>query len=474
MDQPAAIAVDSSGNVYVTGKSQAPKAGDLTGTLKQYDCVTIKYNSAGTQQWVRSYGSGINADEGAAITVDGSGYVYVAGGTYDPSTSWDYVTIKYSADGTQQWARQYGGAENQRDSATALALDTGGNVYVTGYRYASVSVGYYTTLKYDSAGTQQWVSPPSSAYPIGAGQDAAFIALSPGGASVLVAGSVDRGAGADADFALMKYNTADGGQAWAQYYDGPYSDDDTVVGLAVDSAGNAVVAGSITIGVTMEMDDLDFGVVKYNGGGSQVWDQSYGVTGSQADKAVGLALDADGNVYVAGNVWTAGWTYQWATVKFDADSGELEWTVDYTGLDASDDVAAAIVVSPAGGLYVTGGSSGDFATVKYVEGLTGDAVWEADIPVTLSGSETRDINTVVAIPTELAGITGKLYLGAKLLNSGSQIVAESAPDAFYITASGLSLTMGRTPYKEFHRPGETITISGVVENNGTQGPRTAP
>ena len=423
-DAASAIAVDAAGNVYVTGMSYEQKPGSLT-TAKM-TCTTVKYNATGAQQWVKSFhGTGNSFDECMAIAV-GGGFVYVAGRSGGSGTSSDYITIKYDAiTGVQQWASRYNGPGNMMDGATGLALDADGNVYVAGYTYAADMNMYYATIKYNSAGTQQWVS--QSDY--SAGGYPAYIAFRQAEAGepgyLLMAGSVYRGA--YADFALIKYDTTDGGQEWAQYYDGSYGNNDTVVGLAVDNAGNAYVAGGITVGVTVEMFDVDFGVLKYSASGDLLWEASYGVPDSQRDMPAGLALDADGDVYVAGSIWTQNWTYEWATLKLDGDTGAQVWVTGYTGLDSGDDQAAAIAVSPAGGIYVTGTSSGNYATVKYVERQAGDAVWETDIPVDLAASETKDVSTLVNIPTELAGITGKLYLGARLLNSGSQVIAESEP-----------------------------------------------
>ena len=87
-DEAVAIAVDGSGNVYVTGRS------DGSGTAQDY--ATIKYNSAGQQQWVARYdGPGGNDDVANAIAVDGSGNVYVTGSSYGSGTDRDYATIKY-------------------------------------------------------------------------------------------------------------------------------------------------------------------------------------------------------------------------------------------------------------------------------------------------------------------------------------------------------------------------------------------
>lgn len=135
-DYAEAIATDGSGNVYVTGYI----GGD------GWEVATVKYDSAGTQLWVRRYnhssGSGL-ADVGRAITVDGSGNVYVTG-TTDTGfgmTDYDILTIKYDTNGTFQWASTYNGGADGYDDGLDIAV---GNayVYVTG-----ISGGNCVTLR---------------------------------------------------------------------------------------------------------------------------------------------------------------------------------------------------------------------------------------------------------------------------------------------------------------------------------------
>ena len=124
-DYGYAIALDNSGNIYVTGSSRGP------GT--EFDYATVKYNSAGQQQWTARYtGPGNGFGEAQAIAVDGSGNVYVTGHSPGAGTADDYATIKYDSAGQQQWVARYNGAGNSGDEAHAIALDSSGNVYVTG------------------------------------------------------------------------------------------------------------------------------------------------------------------------------------------------------------------------------------------------------------------------------------------------------------------------------------------------------
>lgn len=336
----SAITVDASGNVYVTGTSREMKQFSLTD--RKDTCTTVKYNAAGAQQWVNKFhGTANSYDHGLAIAVDGSS-VYVAGQSASTGTFGDYLTIKYNAGtGVQEWASTYSGSGGYLDSATGMALDGTGNVYVAGYAYVSdngTSNTRLTTIKYNSGGTQQWVS--HSEYPAGGMFTPAYIAFSSVDASVLVAGSVSLGAGAD--FGVIKYDTIDGSQEWTRYYDGPVNGADTVVGLAVDSGGNAIITGSVTVAASGgELFDVDLAVRKYDAAGTLKWAVSYGGDAWTNEVPAGVAVDADGDAYVAASssYWDG-----WATLKYDGESGDQEWITTYSGLDDGQEYAKGIAL----------------------------------------------------------------------------------------------------------------------------------
>jgi len=144
-DQARAIAVDGSGNVYVTGRS----AQDSTYPIPYSDYATIKYYANGDTAWVRRYnGPGNGNDWAYAIAVDGSGNVYVTGGSVGSVTSSDYATVKYYPNGDTAWVRTYNGPGNSSDGACDIAVDGSGNVYVTGTSFGSGTDRDYTTIKY--------------------------------------------------------------------------------------------------------------------------------------------------------------------------------------------------------------------------------------------------------------------------------------------------------------------------------------
>src|SRR5215467_3425473 len=130
-DVPASIVVDAAGNVYVTGYSDG-----LTGNFVDNDATTVKYSPTGVQLWASSYNGPLKRnDAGAAVKVDGTGNVYVTGYTTVRNSAYtkkDYLTIKYNSAGVQQWTATYNGPANQDDAAVGLGLDQNGNIYVTG------------------------------------------------------------------------------------------------------------------------------------------------------------------------------------------------------------------------------------------------------------------------------------------------------------------------------------------------------
>ena len=107
-----------------------------------------------SQQWATSFNSPTNgSDEPVAMTIDNSGNIYVAGVSPTSTTADDFVTIKYNPAGVQQWAARYNYSSGQDDIVKGMAIDGSGNVYVTGTNTS----GFLQTVKYNSSGIEQWV-----------------------------------------------------------------------------------------------------------------------------------------------------------------------------------------------------------------------------------------------------------------------------------------------------------------------------
>jgi len=149
LDEISDMTVDTLGNIYVTGS--------IVTNSNQSEYCTIKYNASGTQQWAAMY-AGINGyiyNISKAIDIDRAGNVYVTGYTEMYYTLEDYCTIKYSPSGTELWKSFYNSGTNSIDVATDMKVDKNGNCYITGYIQPSSGKGYMT-IKYNTSGVQQW------------------------------------------------------------------------------------------------------------------------------------------------------------------------------------------------------------------------------------------------------------------------------------------------------------------------------
>jgi len=342
-------------DVVVTGRSENA---DLVG-----DYMTIRYDSAGNTRWAKSYDGPIGGDDLAwAMTGDGNGNVYVTG--YSGGMGLDYATVKYNSAGVEQWSARYNGPANGHDEARAVAVDNGGCVYITGRSDDPSTLFDYATIKYNPTGETVWVRRFNG--PASHEDEAYALAVDRDGNVVVTGGSV---ASATLwDYATVKYTPA-GETLWARRYCGPAWDIATAV--AVDGDGNVYVAGSCN-GFT----NYDFGTVKYSSTGIEQWVAVYNGPANGMDIVSSLKLDAAGNVYVTGQSLGLGGYADYLTVKYTPD-GVQRWVMRYEGNSGEADQAFAMTTDSAANVYVTGLSVGtdpygDYVTIKYVQSPSGD------------------------------------------------------------------------------------------------------
>jgi hypothetical protein len=294
----SALAVDGSGNVYVTGRSK--------GCCSDFDLATVKYSSDGGTTWEQRYNGPANDNDDAnAIAVDGSGDVYVTGYAVGSGTYSDYVTIKYSSEGGT-W-RTYDGPADSTDYGQALAIDGSGNVYVTGFSIGSGTSNDYATIKYLANGDTAWVRRYNG--PVD-GLDLAMAIAADNSGNVYVTG-YSEGSGTGQDWATIKY-LANGDTAWVRRYNGPGNGSDQSNAIAIDGSGNVYVTGASTGSGT----GYDFTTVKYLANGDSGWVMRYnGPAGG--DEASGyIAVDDSGNVYVTGWSQGGGGDNDYCTIKY--------------------------------------------------------------------------------------------------------------------------------------------------------------
>ena len=319
------IAVDGSGNVYVTG---GYKGTAIFGTTSKTsagisDVFVVKYNNSGTFQWVQSAG-GTSDDVGNSIALDVSGNIYVTGGYYGTATfgttpisavgNADIFMVKYNSSGFVQWVQTAGGSNF--DSSKSITLDALGNIYMTGYYFGTTTFGVISKTstgsadifiaKYDPSGASWlWLQSAGST-----GNDyGQSIALDASGNvyttgyyfGTAIFGSMSVASAGGNEIFLTKYNNT-GTFQWVKSAGGTINDVGNSV--AVDGSGNVYVTGyyqgTATFGTITKtsVGSLDMFVAKYNSSGSCQWLQSAGGTSGVFGNSI--ALDASGNIYVTG------------------------------------------------------------------------------------------------------------------------------------------------------------------------------
>jgi hypothetical protein len=357
-DNGLGIAVDASGNAYVTGFTSStnfPTANPLQAAYGGgiYDAFVAKVNAAGSALVYSTYLGGSGNDNGYGIAVDGSGNAYVTGDTN--STNFptanplqaangggdDAFVAKVNAAGSALVYSTYLGGSGW-EFGQGIGVDTFGNAYVTGL---TQSTNFPTA------------NPLQAAF--GGGTDA-FVA------KVNAAGSA------------LVYSTYLGGSA------GDVGD-----GIAMDASGNAYVTGytfSANFPTANPLQAANGGssdafVAKLNAAGSALVYSTY-LGGSGDDEGVGIAVDASGNAYVMGDTTStnfptanplqaaSGGGYDAFVAKVNAAGSALVYSTYLGGL--GDDFGLGIAVDASGNAYVTGFTySTNFPTANPLQAANG-------------------------------------------------------------------------------------------------------
>ncbi len=440
-DRGQAVAVDSGGNVYVTGYSYASWGTPINTYTGNSEGFLTKYDPDGNRLWLTFMGCA-SVDWAMALAVDNEGNVYVAGtsfGTWgSPVNPYgggfaDGFLAKFDPDGNRLWNTFLGGSSG--DYAYAVALDPSESPCVAGLSGASWGspVNPYTVLndayvaKFNANGQRVW-----NTFLGGSGQQQAQgLVISPNGeiavtgktnSSWAAANLLDYSGGEDAFVSAL---SASGAFLWNTYLGGTGNDQGTAI--AVDSHGDFLVLGCSTSTwgspITAHSGSGDAFVAKINAqDGGMVWNTFIG--GSGTDYGYALTLDPGDNLFITGYC-----SSPWGTPLHEhsgvddlfiavLSSSGLYYQHTFYGSNDYDD-ARGIAISPdQEALWVAGyakktwgepltpyaGGSYDAFLLKLVPSYT--IHFEADMNGQISGNTTQTLkpgqcsSAVTAIPDE--------------------------------------------------------------------------
>jgi len=374
-----AIALDPSGNIFVTGlfQSTADFGGGGLVEVARGDIFLAKYNAGGDYIWSQSFGGG-GLERSRAMAIDAWGNVVVTGffqqtvdfggGPLTSAGSGDIFVVKYDSNGNHVWSQRFGGSGS--DTGISIAIDGVGNILVTGEFQNTLSFGGGTltsagswdafVAKFGSGGAHLW-SRSSGDTDLDRGSG---VAVDMDGNVVVTGefvGTVDFGGGAVAsagfeDVFLAQY-APDGTYLWSKRFG--QGGTDRGLDVAVDESGNILATGRTASG--------DFGggtitpwglyVARFDSDGGHLW--SRGFHGNLDVPAI--AVDGNGNVVVSGDIQTTvdfgggaltrTGTWDIFVASFDPEGNHI-WS-DRFG-DAGVDRGRGVVADAAGNILVTG------------------------------------------------------------------------------------------------------------------------
>lgn len=341
---------------------------------------TVETAETGLDVWLKSYAA--DGTPGSLdFTYDGEGLDDVANSmvrTADgviitltseaETTAEDIMTISVSlpadADPTVAWEDRYdgpgveqGGENDLVDIARGVTVDADGNVYVIGHQRGETTFFDIIVRKLDAQGEPVW----SQDYD-GPGSRSDF-------ADDILIGP-DGNVWALATETLEDQST----QAWLRRYDVDGNEVDTQNfgfspnAMAFDADDNLIIAGFDTSNGT----GPDFAVYKYDAEFTELWSYIDNGPAGGSDLAVDVAVDMDGAVYATGTLARLGEQGNIRTIKLDAD-GAPQWGAEYDQPETSlDDIGLGIAVNADGRVYVTGrvtvlGEDGNAWLTQYVQ-----------------------------------------------------------------------------------------------------------
>ena len=452
-----AIAVDSSGNIYVAGFTSTidfptanPEQPAYGGGL--YDVFVTKFDSSGSTLVYSTYLGGTNDEKAFAIAVDSAGSAYVTGFTQSPNfpttplafqpistvgvlptNSSDAFVTKLSPGGNALVYSTFLGGNTNAENGFGIAVDSSGSAYVTG---TTASTDFPTKNPY-----QPMLSSGGLAI------DAFVTKFSPDGTALVYSTYLGGGG-------------SGGGLSESGINEG--------YGIAVDSSGSAYVIGDTDSTAFPTQNplqpnlagDFDIFVTKFSPAGNTVVYSTY-LGGSKADSGFGIAVDSSGNTYITGKTASldfpivnafqpafAGGNEDAFVAKLNPGGSALVYST-YLGGSGDEGNLSRIALDSSGDAYIVGSTdSTNFPTANAIQS-------------TRAGP--GDNAFVTKLSAAGNGLVYSTYLGGSSLNLGFGIAVDAAGNAYIAGQTWSANFPTASPFQGTLRGTDDAFIATIVQ-----------
>jgi hypothetical protein len=374
----------TTGAVYTCGYVNTVSSGK--------DLILVKLDSNLVQQWVATYDFASLDDKANAVCIDGSGNVYVTGGSNQGSGNADIVTIKYNSSGTQQWVSRVNGTNNTNDQGNSILFD-GTNIWVTGYVTTTSKGKDAVILKLNGSSGATIASPKRNGT---ANADDIGEKVCTDGTSVFIAGttkntttngdlfvacvnissatltwsiSVNGSANGDEsaydckidnselyvcgytnntttgnDYYFARINKSNGTINYSNTYDGGYNGSDFATSLVPDKLGDYAITGIVTNGSNTEYHTQLYST------SALLWTHVQPINGSYTTSFPQIAMDTIAyHFYICGSYYNS--TLDGILYQVDP-TGVKRWTQYHNGTNSARDPFTDLVVDGLGRIFV--------------------------------------------------------------------------------------------------------------------------